>query len=155
MSTICIAVLQDQKPINQRAKKELCDILQNKGLYCFFDLKYREPFLENIGKYQCVSISDDSEFDNCEMFLLPDRCFYNGKTNLLPFSNRMSVLEDVTSVLQKNEYQVEWFIGDSGTPFDEFQTLECLTCDLSKVISQNFFDFKTAVQKDIHIIVKG
>ena len=101
-----------------------------------------------------ISISNHSKYDNCEMFLLPDGCLYNGKTNPVSFSYRMSVLEDITSALQKSNYRVEWFIGDSGTPYHDFKILQCGFSQISEIIEQHFFDFETAVQTDLHILIK-
>ena len=33
---------------------------------------------------QFFSISDNKDFDNCEIFLLPDNCYFNGIQNHIP-----------------------------------------------------------------------
>ena len=154
MSKICIAVLREQEPLNNYIKEELYSILEKNNLYCFFEVPYHEPFFNELGKFQMISISNHSKYDNCEMFLLPDGCLYNGKTNPVSFSYRMSVLEDITSALQKSNYRVEWFIGDSGTPYHDFKILQCGFSQISEIIEQHFFDFETAVQTDLHILIK-
>lgn len=81
MSKICMAVLFDIDSLEDEIKKELIQTAEKYHLACFFKIEYTEQFLRSADLYAVVSISDSQNFDNCEMFLLPDGCIHNNQKN--------------------------------------------------------------------------
>lgn len=124
MSKICIVVIKNHNYLEtDKIKEQIKMLFNNCGLGVFFEVAYSEPFLERYknDEHLIFSISDNFEFDNCEMFLLPDRCKYNGQTNNIPFEKRMCDLKRIIEIILSFCHNIEIFIGDSGTNFEDFQ----------------------------------
>lgn len=149
-----MVVIFDIDLLEDKIKKELVQVAKKYNLACIFRIEYTEPFLNNTDLYTAVSISDAQDYDNCEMFLLPDGCTHNDEKNKIPFVNRMLALRDFTLILKKSYRSVEWFIGDSGTPYDDFLHLYASPNELPQIMDQYYYDPKTVVESDIHIVVK-
>lgn len=124
MSKICIGVIKTHIPLEMCSFREQIKPLFNRfGLGVFFEFPYLEPFMKEYEKddYFVFSVADNMNFDNCEMFLLPDNCTYNGKKNEISFKTRMSNLKSIIEIILKTEKSIELFIGESGTEFFEFE----------------------------------
>ena len=122
LSKVCIVIIQDY--INPTVlKRRIDDLMESFGLGVFYEQPVLEPFMSAFCKeYSMIcSLADNNKYDNCERFLLPDNCFYNGNTNSIPFMVRMSQLECLLRMILKVSKQVDVFIGNSGTLFDEYE----------------------------------
>lgn len=120
MSKVCVIVVGDN--IDNLLKKKVDRIISDFGLGVFFELSYPEPFLSVFGgRYSLIcNISDNHKYDNCEMLLLPDDCFFNGRSNPIPFHVRMTQIECILKTILEQTDNVDLFIGNSGTIYCEY-----------------------------------
>ena len=151
MSRFCIGIINLQSL--KECKNIIINILEENNLACFFEFDYIEPFLKKYinEEKQFFSISDNKDFDNCEIFLLPDNCYFNGIQNHIPFDKRMGVLVDISNEILKSAEKIEFFIGDSGASFDEFENLDVNINSFKSNLLQKVNDYNC---KDLHFIVR-
>ena len=124
MSKLLIIAIAPQS-IDEDVQKRIKNILSsNIGLDISSEFGYCEPLLANYPNTDIVYNITDAGSDNCEMFLLPDNCFYSGKTNPIPFRNRMELLSMTFIALRFFTKSIEVFIGDSGTEYCEFTEIQ-------------------------------
>lgn len=146
MSQICICV------VNQNAfEKVECarSLLLRYGLFTCNELSYDEPCLHKARSENKIilSISDDCLLDNCEMFLLPDNCTYNGRSNKTPFTARMQLLQNALSLIVDKNTSLEMFVGDSGTPYCDFEHHSITIHDFLRVSSR----LNSITPPDLHL----
>ncbi len=73
------------------------------------------------------------------MLLLPDRCWYNNKTNTVPFLVRMAFLRFVIEDVMDYSKSVELYIGDLGEyMIEEFQTFSVNTQEFIWFMNQHY-----------------
>lgn len=138
MSKICYMVVP-KKRNDSFIKEEIKKIFLSAGLGVTFDIDYFEPALKNVsGNFLICSITDNPNCDNCELFLLADNCYYSGKKNSLPFFDRMEMLAQLISKLQDSPEDMELFLGDSGTEYDDFTEILITTAEFPFVANQLF-----------------
>lgn len=151
MSKICIAILNDDVS-TERITTAIQPLLKRYNLAVSYKLTYDEPLLEKYRNkaYKMFSFADNVYYDNCEMFLLPDNCFFNGQKNSIPFQARMQLLEEIFERVLDFTPKIEVFIGDSGTRYDEFDRAHCKL--------YNFLDvsvmLNTEVPPDLHFVIE-
>lgn len=121
MSKVCI-VLFPKTFIASKALELVENMVKKYNWGVFHELFYTEPFLEDfcIEGYLLCSFSDNFEYDNCEMLLLPDNCYINGKNNVVPFQHRMLQMETILRAILTVVPRIDLFIGDSGTSLQNF-----------------------------------
>ncbi len=144
--------------LTDRLKEETVHILSSRGLACFWKDTIQEPFVEqlpDISSQSFFSIADDTCYDNCEMFVLPDGCFYNGRTNSIPFIKRMEVLQDVFSFFKCHGISAELFMGDSGGLLEEYHMFCCSIEEIPNIINRYYFDHRTATGWNLRIVLKN
>ena len=148
MSQICICVA-NQNSIEKMGK--IKELLHRCGLFVFNELFYVEPCLRKAQSESKVilSISDDAQFNNCEMLLLPDNCFYNGRSNNIPFSERMQLLKDVFELIVDKNSPIELFVGDSGTPYNDFEHHKITLQDFLTVSA----NLNSVTPPDLHLVI--
>lgn len=150
MSKLCLVIfkcLHEEVELRSRVQ----EILHTKNFALFDRISYCEPFLSEFFCEDKImySIADTYDYDNCEMLLLPDSCFYNGRSNPVLFQERIRLLQNVLYVILEHSETVDVFIGDSGLTFSEFIHYD------TKI--ENFLPIaetlNTVVPKDIHITI--
>ena len=121
--------------------------------YCFFKKEINEiPFLMEYGdEYIVFSIADNYMYDNCEMLLLPDSCWFNEKKNDIPFVERMKNIENVLKEVIKITGNVEVFVGDCDAELFEFETITIDIQDFSKKANEKL---NTIDLRYIHFILR-
>ncbi len=102
---------------------------------------WSEPILTCIDKKSVLLNISDENTTNCELFLLPDGWYYNGKTNNIRFRHRMFLLQTISSFFICFKKGTSLYIGESGTNVDEFLTTsiryELMTDFLDSTIGKN------------------
>lgn len=136
MSSFCLCVCENIT--NECEKKifvqEIKMIAQYYKRGIKFSLDWPEPIISCVQKDSLVvNILDSPESNNCELFLLPDGWYSNGKTDKIAFRERMRFLRDVSNVFIEKNYIVSIYLGQSGTLPEEFSN-----CVLK---INNFIDF--------------
>lgn len=122
MSWICLCMTEvyDQVDLYEEQLREIA-AKHLRGIS--FSIDWKEPIFEcKKGEMLIFSLSDGPAQENCEMLLLPDGWYVNGRTNWQPFPQRMVVLHEIASMLLERMHRVEFYIGLSGTQPDEYVT---------------------------------
>lgn len=131
-------------------KKTISNCANNAGLRVYFDFQYTEPIFDYYtGTAIICSIADDPKFDNCDMLFLLDNCELNGRRNNRSLYERMQQISAFITALTFP--QVELFIGDSGTLFEEYKTVETTVEYFSFAILQEAEQYELP---PLHIILK-
>lgn len=123
MSLICLCLVTSNNVSEKSLSyvEELDALVKNYDVNYTIGIDWEEPASSYFPeKSFVISITDGLDEDNCEKFLLPDGWLINGKTNNTSFSQRMRLLEEISSFLKEKECVIEWFIGQSGTLFREY-----------------------------------
>lgn len=132
MSLFCFCVVENIKKIEMVSYSQQLKALakqHNRGIK--FQIDWAEPILSSVKKDAFViNITDSPESDNCELFLMPDGWYCNGKTNELSFSERMKFLQDISSVFIDRGYGIEIYFGLSGMQPYEFLNVKLRNKDL-------------------------
>ncbi len=151
MSHICMLFIHKSNSQNYSViENEIKRIVDKHGMGFFVEEKCDEPFVDKSSLYLVFSLSDNYEFDNCEMFLLPDGWICNGKSNKIPFINRMEVIQDCVIKLSKLKCQIEIFLGESGCQITDFIHLKCFPNEIANLINNNYCD-KYGGEYNLHI----
>lgn len=101
---------------------EISRIVNKYGYSVFWGIDWVEPIITTLPSTVLLcNIADTSESNNCEMLLLPDGWYFNGRANTIPARTRMQVLEDVAEYVIDQGYPIEFFLGDSGTLANEYK----------------------------------
>lgn len=154
MSLVCLCVIDNIeeksdkffcfKQIEELAEQYQC------GIKCGVD--WFEPFVSHIKKDSFViNIVDYPKYDNCEMFLLPDGWYNNGKSNKSLFVERIKLLQDVSSFLIDKNNSVSFYIAQSGTSFDEFSHITLKTNELTAYLAKTLGTY--GLEDGVHIII--
>lgn len=124
MSTVCIGVATKLQPDNvAKCYQDLKAIADKHACGVFFEIEYQEPFLEHFREASIVfSLSDSFVYDNCEMLMLPDGCFINGRSNPISFKTRMKIILDMAVYLKSYSCCLDFFLGHSGEPIEAYIT---------------------------------
>lgn len=121
MSMVCIGYVYAPKSSAEQYPRELIDIAKTHNRGIRFDIDWEEPFLHNLDKDMlCFSLSDSQSNDNADVLFLPDGWYINGETNDTPFVERMKFLCDVAKASLYAYERMGFFIGTSGTLYNEF-----------------------------------
>lgn len=133
MSLICLSVVEDIRKHSEivfyTQQIETLAKQHERGIKFFVD--WSEPLISHIQKDSFViNILDCPESDNCELFLLPDGWYSNGRTDNLAFRERMKFLQDISSVFIDRKYNVELYLGQSGTHPEDFFNVTLKNNDL-------------------------
>lgn len=138
MSSICLFAA---KGITAEKKKKYIHDIQKlvidykRGVKFF--IAWSESMVLDIQKDSfIVNIVDSPKSDNCEMFLLPDGWFCNGKTAQLPFKSRMRLLEKIALLFEENVDDVELYIGQSGSQPEELLNVVIKGHELADYLSK-------------------
>lgn len=139
MSLFCICVVENIKKDSEitlyTQQLETLAKQHKRGIKFFVD--WPEPLLSRIQKDSLVmNMNDSPESDNCELFLLPDGWYHNGRTNKLAFRERMKFLEDVSSIFIDRKYSVELYLGLSGTDPEDFFDVSLKNNDLADYLAK-------------------
>ncbi len=130
MSKICFLILSCKDADHARMESIVQNQLSKVGYRAFFESSYNEPLLARyMDKSIACSISDSALYDNCEMLLLPDQCWINGKTNDTSFLYRMKALGKALSEIEKYTETMELYMGESGTDPEDFDEMIISTID--------------------------
>ena len=100
-----------------------------------------------------ISVADTSKNDNCEMFLLPDGCAYNGRNNPLPFLERMNVLKNAIEKIQSYTKRVEVFIGECAANLDDFIQIRCSLNQFPTLADQKFYCQESHFINDLYFLI--
>lgn len=156
VSRMCVIVVDDGNCYNERdsIKKMINSKISKWDLGVFFYDNLDEPWDIYYNGFLKISIADSFEFDNCEMFMLPDNCYYNGHTNKTPFIERMDMISDIVSTLKEQMCEVELYIGDSGTEKEDFIGMQCSVKDLANMLNENCID-NNSQDNNLHIRIEN
>ena len=154
MSKICIIIINNPADYNPAIRKNVASIIERHGLGVFFDSICDEPLLTCFSNHCSIEIADTPSNNNCEMFLLPDSCYFNGKNNSYSFKNRMKILQEIIEFLYDSKFKLDLFLGDSGTDYDEFKTIKSLPHQLAEILCNNYYDNELCVTNDLHVIIR-
>ena len=147
MSKICLALITNKSP-EKEVIARIKSIVNRVGYEVFFYDRMEEPIIDAYRNSYIISFADSKNHDNCEMLLLPNGWYYNGITNSLTFIFRMGVIKRVINELIGQGCHVEFFVGDSGTLYDEFCHYECNINEFSQLIATKYAD---GIDIDLHI----
>lgn len=151
MSLICLCITNIYGTDRTMYKHCLAEIVKKYKRGVLFHIDWTEPIIEGLKEEFSFFLTDSPNCIDCEMLLLPDKWCYGGNSNNSTFQQRMQFLQDIADILIKNSYQIEYYIGLSGTYPSEFQevSVKCqyLTEYLTNTIGQ------TGADDGIHIIV--
>lgn len=116
MSMICILVASDLKVDDSMFKTKVKEEVRKIGIGVFFnDINDLELLsLDNNGYYVACSFADSYVYNNCEGLFLPDNCWVNDYTNLIPFKHRMELISIVIESIMNMCRHVELYIGETG-----------------------------------------
>ena len=146
---VCIGMLQPSVDVRVTVQ----NIVSKYGYHAFFEHEYQEPLLDEYDSPFVISIADAPKHDNCEMLLLPDGYYYNGRTNTNSFVERMAVLRDVVIFLRSVGQSVELFLGTSGTAYDEFVEFHTSAEDIAQMLEKYYCPPGQWMESDVHIII--
>ena len=151
MSNVCICVAD--KGASGKLKR-FQKYLHQCGLFTFDKLDFAAPFLQGTdydNKLIC-SISDSEINDNCEMFLLPDNCTTNGRSNSTPFTKRMQMLLSAFEEVIDKDTSLELFVGYCGALYSDFEHKHITLRELA----DSYAVLNDAVNPpDLHLIISG
>ena len=142
MSKICIVLVKDISGLCHTTDwicSKIRHIINSYALGMFIIDPIMEPFGDKYVDCVAISIADNDSSDNCEMFLLPDNCSFNGRINGVQFIERMKVLRDIALCLGENDCWVELFIGDSGVNYEDYAEACCKANDLPHVLQELYY----------------
>ena len=146
MSLLCLCVVENYESRRDSLLYEQIKSIAeryNRGIKLGVD--WTEPVVSHIKKHSLiVRINDTLHSDNCELFLLPDGWYSNCQTNAIPFRERMMFLQDLSAMLISQQYNIAFYIAESGTDPSDFQNIS-LKCEelagyLTKTIGANGVD---------------
>lgn len=122
MSLISLCVINDIKKCDINFyTKQLETLAKSHKRGVKFSIDWPEPLVLQLKNDSfIVNIVDCPKCDNCELFLLPDGWYSNGKTNDLAFRERMKLLREIANIFINRNYSVELYLGESGTPPEDF-----------------------------------
>lgn len=151
MSKLCIAIFNNFPGIGN-TKKQIDLLLNSFNLGIFYEQSNDEPVLsefQNKSNIIC-SLSDNCIYNNCEMLLLPDNCFLNGKSNAVPFQERLSQIEEILKAILNNAQKIDLFIGDSGANWDDYVHYDINIHEFLRIASS----LNSMNPPDLHFIIK-
>jgi hypothetical protein len=93
-----------------------------------FEIGWSEPVIHSLPAASFVfSLEDNALNENCEMLLLPDGWYYNGKTNNVAIAERMMFIQEISKSMLLSGFPMEFFIGTSGELPEDYETkvVEC------------------------------
>jgi hypothetical protein len=137
----------------EELQAEIEKLLRQNSLGMFLVDPISEPFGERYTDHVALSIADDNQHDNCEMFLLPDNCSYNGKINPMPFSERMQVFRAIALLLRAHGYSAELFLGTSGTDYSEYTAIRCSAEEIARILAVSYYIRDMWQERDLHVII--
>ncbi|MBQ7603801.1 MAG: hypothetical protein IJU75_02490 [Clostridia bacterium] len=112
---------------------------------------WSEPILTCVDKKSVLLNISDENTTNCELFLLPDGWYYNGKTNNIRFRDRMFLLQTISSFFTALKKDTNLYIGESGTNAEDYLTIslhyEMVADFLNSTIGQH------GVMGGLHVII--
>ena len=143
MSTICLCIVDhvgyNEKKLYAQQLETLAKLHNRKVK---FSVDWVEPLTQKMPRDSfVVSVFDDPLSDNCEMLLLPDGWWHNGKTNNLTFQERMTFLYDLCRTFTDNKYYVDLYLCQSG-----MEPEDCIN------VALNIFDLKDYLSKTVGIV---
>lgn len=154
MSKFCIIKLkninafEDKECLFQKIEEEL----SIHKLTCF---EHKSESLIKEENTEYISLADSKEYDNCEMFLLPDGCFNNGETNSIPFSERMNIIKNLIIKVQPFVQSFEIFMGECASNKEDFIDLNCSLEEFPKIAEKRFYSKETFVLEELHFIINN
>ena len=132
MSAICLCVVDHVEHNEKKLYAQQLEALAkqyNRKLR--FSVDWVEPLTQEISRDSyVVNVFDDPQSDNCEMLLLPDGWWHNGKTNNLTFEERMAFLYDLCRTFTDNKYYVDLYLLQSGMESADCINITLDICDL-------------------------
>lgn len=133
MSMICIGCINAQsQECHRNLKSNISRLVHAHGYSVCWGIDWIEPIIETLPETTVLfSLTDGIEDDNCEMLLLPDGWFFNGRSNIISARERMQVLEELATYVIGQGHQVEFFLGNSGTLPDEYRHMHVAYYELS------------------------
>ena len=151
MSKICILVFKENEHLISKLKKAA----ENSNLGIFFYDRIKEAFDDEHKGFVKASLSDNKVYDNCEMLLLPDDWYFNGRKNPKPFMSRMMIIRDLVSIIQSSNQNVELYVGESGVEENDFLEIECDANNLPNVMDEFYYSKDTCVESNLHICISN
>lgn len=139
MSLICLCIVEDIRNNNDILfyTRQLETIAKNHNRGIKFFVDWSEPVISFIQKDSfIINILDCPTSNNCELFLLPDGWYSNGQADEVAFRERMTFLQEVTSVFISRGHGVELYLGQSGTHPEDFFDVTLNNNDLSGYLAK-------------------
>lgn len=123
MSMICIGVVWPVAKINlPQFTTQLIQMAHSYSRSVSFNLNWDEPIFSSFSdEVIAFSVEDGIQMGNCEFLLMPDGFYLNNITDSAPFRDRINILQDIASLVVKQNCQIEFFIGDSGSLRSEYK----------------------------------
>ena len=155
MSLICIGVTHPNSPEQfVNLKKKLLRVAANNGRGISFQIDWHEPIVDALAHSDMMfSLSDSPKQEMCEMLLLPNGWYCNGETNSSSLQTRMCLLQELAAAILSDGLPVEYYIGLSGEPMEEYDTFTFTVSELPSKL-ENLIDSFTC-EYAIHLIVHG
>ena len=154
MSAICFGIAEINDPVRAKAYQDnIIHIAHTHGRGVSFSIDWEEPLLAHYSDAHVIADFRDSPTEsNCEMLIIPDHWRYHDQRNELPFRQRMALFQEIAEWADAQGYPIEFFIGNSGTDWDEFETVVIPTKRLTELLMKTVG--KSGSDADIHIIVR-
>lgn len=151
MSNFCFCVID--KIIECKEKKHIFKKIENlaQKYDCAISdyIDWPEPAISAINRESYIISLNDSQKENCELFLLPDGWYSNNKTNTQSFIQRVKFFENVSEMIMKDGYTISFYIAQSGTNIDEFKNYVISQSDIARFLVESIG--KHGVDTGFHI----
>ena len=155
MSNICIGLIRAAQTEHQLLMEMLLKITHEVGIGVSFNIDWNEPIWDECDENMLFfSICDSSISANCEMLLLPDGWFYNGKMSSIPFADRMIFLQAIAAAVLNMGYSIEYYVGISGTLIEEYCESSVPLHNVADFITNNLYSYTDYVTHSLHVIVE-
>jgi hypothetical protein len=141
-----IKVFEKKEQFFEKIKKEV----ENYKLSMF---AYEPKLIKKEKNTEYISLADNDKYDNCEMFLLPDGCFCDERTNNVPFIERMNIIKKIIITIQHLVQNFEIFMGECAANQEDFITVDCSLEEFPSLAQKMYYSEKNSMINDLHIII--
>jgi hypothetical protein len=137
---------------------ELIQFAKNKGFGLCFDPMNGLLSAQSVKLHPCdfaFEVTDSFDYNIAELLLSYEGYFINGVQASIPFSQRMQILQDVTSLCVSYSDMLEIYLGDNNPYLPDYITFRLRSTEVAEVLSAQY-------QKDdtnpfvpcIHLIIE-
>lgn len=154
MSMICVGVMTCRNTAEHTTiKLRLLRIAQSYNSVINFDINWSEPIMASLPISSCAfSVEDGNGSGNCEMLLLPEGWFVNGKTNNSSTIERMEFIQRIAENVIAEGIPIEFYIGTSGDLPEDYYSQSVDRHQLANFLASHIEKINS--MESLHIIVR-